>query len=189
MSIVLFATARLLITDFDDEYSTSSYLERIENISSLGGSTGTGRAMRFVARNLINEPTSGRRPDTPALVIIVTDGVPTDDLSLGQELFDSGATVYAVGVADELGAVPQALLTDLANGVVENTFSTGSAVDLARATFVKALVSESVCAVPTPSASTPAPVISDGKSASCREEDVFDVVLMLDSSSRFVVSY
>jgi hypothetical protein len=198
IAVLIFSTTDQLVAEFDDEATEAGILARIEAAPFLQGSTQTGRAMRTAAQTLVapaNASAVGRRVGTPAVVVVVTDGNTVESGSQfstrAQELFATGAMVYAVGAG--LG-VNQATLTAIANGNASNTLLLTSVEALQQLATANSVATASVCTVtadgdgaplPTTTVEPAAATTSGGPAAGlvCAAMEPADVVLLLDSSS------
>ncbi|XP_019645153.1 PREDICTED: uncharacterized threonine-rich GPI-anchored glycoprotein PJ4664.02-like isoform X2 [Branchiostoma belcheri] len=76
-----------------------SLVSAIDNIDFMAGGTMTGKAIRYVTKYGFGE-SDGARPGIPKIVIIVTDGLSSDDVEQpALEAQQKGITLYAIGVS------------------------------------------------------------------------------------------
>ncbi|KAI8478025.1 Cartilage matrix protein, partial [Branchiostoma belcheri] len=76
-----------------------SLVSAIDNINFMAGGTMTGKAIRYVTKYGFGE-SDGARPGIPKIVIIVTDGLSSDDVEQpALEAQQKGITLYAIGVS------------------------------------------------------------------------------------------
>ncbi|XP_035659096.1 uncharacterized protein LOC118404179 [Branchiostoma floridae] len=87
------------------EFSMNSFQTKeslstaIENVNYMAGGTLTGKAIRYVTKYGFGE-SDGARPGIPKIVILVTDGVSSDDIEQpALEAQQKGISLYAIGVS------------------------------------------------------------------------------------------
>ncbi|XP_077361549.1 collagen alpha-1(XII) chain-like [Festucalex cinctus] len=86
--------------DLNTHMTEAALVDAIRNVRYLGGGTPTGAALTFVLQNSFR-PEVGSRAGVAKVVILVTDGMSTDNVTLpAQALRDAGIEVFAVGVAN-----------------------------------------------------------------------------------------
>ncbi|OCT70588.1 von Willebrand factor A domain-containing protein 1 [Xenopus laevis] len=95
-SIVHISTKPVLEFPFN-QYASSQEIQRaIQNIKQQMGDTNTGKALSYIKENLFEER-SGSRAEVPKVMVWVTDGLSTDDISQPMQLLkDMGVTVFIV---------------------------------------------------------------------------------------------
>ncbi|XP_035677024.1 mucin-5AC-like [Branchiostoma floridae] len=80
--------------------SLVSLQQAISNIVVIGRGTSTGSALIF-ARDHALTAANGARPGVPKIVVVMTDGMSADDVTLpSQNLRNDGVTTFAIGVTD-----------------------------------------------------------------------------------------
>ncbi|XP_078580606.1 uncharacterized protein LOC144864418 isoform X3 [Branchiostoma floridae x Branchiostoma japonicum] len=103
---------RVAVVQYSDQFSTEFSLDAfstkneiynaIDNISYLTGGTFTGFAIDFVMQSVFTT-ISGERDGYPNLLVVVTDGLSTDDVSgPAATARAQGVTIYAVGVGSDI---------------------------------------------------------------------------------------
>ncbi|XP_075045901.1 von Willebrand factor A domain-containing protein 1 isoform X3 [Mixophyes fleayi] len=80
-----------------NQYSSSRDVQKaIQNVRQRLGDTNTGKALEYVKENLNGEK-FGSRADVPKVLVWMTDGLSTDDISQPMQLLkDMGVTVFIV---------------------------------------------------------------------------------------------
>ncbi|KAG9482310.1 hypothetical protein GDO78_011154 [Eleutherodactylus coqui] len=80
-----------------NQYTSSEDVQKaIQNVKQRMGDTNTGKAIDYVQRN-INAEDFGSRVDVPKVLVWVTDGLSTDDISWPMKLLkDMGVTVFII---------------------------------------------------------------------------------------------
>uniref|UniRef100_A0A8C5Q2Y2 von Willebrand factor A domain-containing protein 1 n=1 Tax=Leptobrachium leishanense TaxID=445787 RepID=A0A8C5Q2Y2_9ANUR len=95
-SIVHISTEPSLEFTFNQHGSGQEVQKAIQDIKQLMGDTNTGKALSYVKENLL-AGTFGSRTDVPKVMVWVTDGLSTDDISRPMQLLkDLGVTVFIV---------------------------------------------------------------------------------------------
>ncbi|XP_053136601.1 von Willebrand factor A domain-containing protein 1 isoform X2 [Hemicordylus capensis] len=81
---------------FNRYLSSGAVQQAIRNIQQVMGDTNTGRALSFAKEKLFTAE-AGARPEVPKVMVWVTDGFSTDDVSQPMQLLkDMGVTVFIV---------------------------------------------------------------------------------------------
>ncbi|KAG8434359.1 hypothetical protein GDO86_012657 [Hymenochirus boettgeri] len=95
-SIVHISTEPALEFSFNQYGSRQEIQKAIQNTEQRMGDTNTGKALFYIKDNLFEEK-RGSRADVPKVMVWVTDGLSTDDVSLPMQLLkDMGVTVFIV---------------------------------------------------------------------------------------------
>ncbi|CAH2319937.1 von Willebrand factor A domain-containing 1 [Pelobates cultripes] len=95
-SIVHISTEPSLEFSFDQHGSSYEIQKAIRDTKQRMGDTNTGKAISYVKDNL-SAGTFGSRADVPKVMVWVTDGLSTDDISKSMQLLkDLGVTVFIV---------------------------------------------------------------------------------------------
>ncbi|XP_063292482.1 von Willebrand factor A domain-containing protein 1 isoform X2 [Pelobates fuscus] len=95
-SIVHISTEPSLEFSFDQHGSSHEIQKAIRDTKQRMGDTNTGKAISYVKDNL-SAGTFGSRADVPKVMVWVTDGLSTDDISKSMQfLKDLGVTVFIV---------------------------------------------------------------------------------------------
>uniref|UniRef100_A0A8D0DKW0 von Willebrand factor A domain-containing protein 1 n=1 Tax=Salvator merianae TaxID=96440 RepID=A0A8D0DKW0_SALMN len=95
-SIVHISTMPQLEFPFDRHRSSEAVQHAVRRIQQVMGDTNTGKALSFAKEKLFTED-AGARPDVPKVLVWVTDGFSTDDISQPMQLLkDMGVTVFIV---------------------------------------------------------------------------------------------
>ncbi|XP_076001835.1 integrin alpha-L [Genypterus blacodes] len=94
-----FSTRPRKVFDFHD-YVEGRALDKLEKEGHLKELTNTHRALRFVHQHMLNNVTEGASPDATKVVVIITDGDPTDTNSKGiiQTCDNQGIIRFVIGV-------------------------------------------------------------------------------------------
>lgn len=94
--IVHISTMPILEFPFDRHLSTGAIQHAIRNIQQVMGDTNTGKTLSFAKEKLFTAE-AGARPNVPKVLVWVTDGFSTDDISQPMQLLkDMGVTVFIV---------------------------------------------------------------------------------------------
>lgn len=95
-----------LIFDFNLAQTPEDVMDAVDHIRYQGGNTNTTGGLR-VARESVFTAAGGKRPDFPALIILITDGFPTREVELLLDTADSlknkGISIMAIGVTNLVG--------------------------------------------------------------------------------------
>ncbi|XP_053308187.1 von Willebrand factor A domain-containing protein 1 isoform X2 [Spea bombifrons] len=95
-SIVHISTDPALEFPFDQHGSGKEIQKAIQDVKQRMGDTNTGKALSFVNENL-SAGSFGSRDEVPKVMVWVTDGLSTDDISQPMQLLkDMGVTVFIV---------------------------------------------------------------------------------------------
>ncbi|NXS62499.1 VWA1 protein, partial [Brachypteracias leptosomus] len=95
-SIIHISTTPTMEFPFDRYLSRQTLQQAIRDTRQLMGDTNTGRALSFAKEKLFSGE-AGARPDVPKVLVWVTDGFSTDDISEPMQLLkDMGVTVFIV---------------------------------------------------------------------------------------------
>ncbi|XP_015261676.1 PREDICTED: von Willebrand factor A domain-containing protein 1 isoform X1 [Gekko japonicus] len=95
-SVVHISTAPTLEFPFDRYLSSGAVQHAIRGIQQVMGDTNTGKALSFAKEKLFTGE-AGARPGVPKVLVWVTDGFSTDDVSRPMQLLkDLGVTVFIV---------------------------------------------------------------------------------------------
>ncbi|KFP82177.1 von Willebrand factor A domain-containing protein 1, partial [Acanthisitta chloris] len=95
-SIIHISTTPTMEFPFNQHLSGGSLKQAIRNTQQLMGDTNTGKALSFAKEKLFSRE-AGARPDVPKVLVWVTDGFSTDDISEPMQLLkDMGVTVFIV---------------------------------------------------------------------------------------------
>ncbi|XP_062476027.1 von Willebrand factor A domain-containing protein 1 [Pezoporus occidentalis] len=95
-SIIHISTTPTMEFPFDRYQSSRSLHQAIRDTRQLMGDTNTGKALSYAKEKLFSGE-AGARPDVPKVLVWVTDGFSTDDISEPMQLLkDMGVTVFIV---------------------------------------------------------------------------------------------
>uniref|UniRef100_A0A8B9FGN4 von Willebrand factor A domain-containing protein 1 n=1 Tax=Amazona collaria TaxID=241587 RepID=A0A8B9FGN4_9PSIT len=95
-SIIHISTTPTMEFPFDRYQSSRSLQQAIRDTRQLMGDTNTGKALSYAKEKLFSGE-AGARPDVPKVLVWVTDGFSTDDISEPMQLLkDMGVTVFIV---------------------------------------------------------------------------------------------
>ncbi|KAM9370242.1 von Willebrand factor A domain-containing protein 1 [Phaethornis superciliosus] len=95
-SIIHISTTPTMEFPFDQYQSSRTLQQAIQDTQQLMGDTNTGKALSYAKEKLFSNE-AGARPDVPKVLVWVTDGFYTDDISGPMQLLkDMGVTVFIV---------------------------------------------------------------------------------------------
>uniref|UniRef100_A0A8C2TF68 von Willebrand factor A domain-containing protein 1 n=1 Tax=Coturnix japonica TaxID=93934 RepID=A0A8C2TF68_COTJA len=95
-SIIHISTTPTMEFPFDRYLSRGAVQQAIKDTRQLMGDTNTGKALSFAKEKLFSND-AGARPDVPKVLVWVTDGFSSDDISEPMQLLkDMGVTVFIV---------------------------------------------------------------------------------------------
>ncbi|NXD10934.1 VWA1 protein, partial [Nothocercus nigrocapillus] len=95
-SIIHISTTPTMEFPFDRYLSSGTVQQAIRDTQQLMGDTNTGKALSYAKEKLFSNE-AGARPDVPKVMVWVTDGFSTDDVSEPMQLLkDMGVTVFIV---------------------------------------------------------------------------------------------
>lgn len=95
-SIIHISTTPTMEFPFDRYLSSGTLQQAIRDTQQLMGDTNTGKALSYAKEKLFSDE-AGARPDVPKVLVWVTDGFSTDDISEPMQLLkDMGVTVFIV---------------------------------------------------------------------------------------------
>ncbi|XP_014114714.1 PREDICTED: von Willebrand factor A domain-containing protein 1 isoform X2 [Pseudopodoces humilis] len=95
-SIIHISTTPTMEFPFDQYLSSGTLRKAIRDTRQLMGDTNTGKALSYAKEKLFSGE-AGARPDAPKVLVWVTDGFSTDDISEPMQLLkDMGVTVFIV---------------------------------------------------------------------------------------------
>lgn len=95
-SIIHISTTPTMEFPFDRYLSRGTVQQAIRDTRQLMGDTNTGKALSFAKEKLFSND-AGARPDVPKVLVWVTDGFSSDDISEPMQLLkDMGVTVFIV---------------------------------------------------------------------------------------------
>ncbi|KFQ28585.1 von Willebrand factor A domain-containing protein 1, partial [Merops nubicus] len=95
-SIIHISTTPTMEFPFDQNLSGESLHQAIRGTQQLMGDTNTGKALSYAKEKLFSNE-AGARPNVPKVLVWVTDGFSTDDISEPMQLLkDMGVTVFIV---------------------------------------------------------------------------------------------
>ncbi|XP_069097153.1 von Willebrand factor A domain-containing protein 1 isoform X1 [Pleurodeles waltl] len=95
-SVIHISTVPAVEFPFDQHASSESVQRAIRNMKQRMGDTNTGQAL-YLAKEKIFTDEAGARPNVPKVLVWVTDGISTDDISQPMKLLkDMGVTVFIV---------------------------------------------------------------------------------------------
>ncbi|XP_019367395.1 PREDICTED: von Willebrand factor A domain-containing protein 1 isoform X2 [Gavialis gangeticus] len=95
-SIIHISTVPTIEFPFDRYPSSEAVQQAIRGTQQLMGDTNTGKALSFAKEKFFTDE-AGSRPDVPKVLVWVTDGFSTDDISPPMQLLkDMGVTVFIV---------------------------------------------------------------------------------------------
>ncbi|XP_066059136.1 von Willebrand factor A domain-containing protein 1 isoform X1 [Chamaea fasciata] len=95
-SIIHISTTPTMEFPFDQHLTSASLRKAIGATRQLMGDTNTGQALSYAKEKLFSGE-AGARPDVPKVLVWVTDGFSTDDISEPMQLLkDMGVTVFIV---------------------------------------------------------------------------------------------
>lgn len=95
-SIIHISTTPTMEFPFDQYLTGGTLRKAIRDTRQLMGDTNTGKALSYAKEKLFSGE-AGARPDVPKVLVWVTDGFSTDDISEPMQLLkDMGVTVFIV---------------------------------------------------------------------------------------------
>lgn len=95
-SIIHISTTPTMEFPFDQYLTSGTLRKAIRDTRQLMGDTNTGKALSYAKEKLFSGE-AGARPDVPKVLVWVTDGFSTDDISEPMQLLkDMGVTVFIV---------------------------------------------------------------------------------------------
>lgn len=95
-SIIHISTTPTMEFPFDQHLSSASLRKAIRGTRQLMGDTNTGKALSYAKEKLFSGE-AGARPDVPKVLVWVTDGFSSDDITEPMQLLkDMGVTVFIV---------------------------------------------------------------------------------------------
>lgn len=95
-SIIHISTTPTMEFPFDRYLSSGTVQQAIRDTRQLMGDTNTGQALSYAKEKFFSDG-AGARPDVPKVLVWVTDGFSTDDISEPMQLLkDMGVTVFIV---------------------------------------------------------------------------------------------
>ncbi|XP_078498532.1 von Willebrand factor A domain-containing protein 1 isoform X2 [Lissotriton helveticus] len=95
-SVIHISTVPVVEFPFDQHGSSESMQRAIRDMTQRMGDTNTGQALSLAKEKLFTDE-AGARPSVPKVLVWVTDGISTDDISQPMELLkDMGVTVFIV---------------------------------------------------------------------------------------------
>ena len=95
VGVIVYSTNSTLAFNLDQYSSINETEEAIDNITYPGGGTFTGQALRDAVTVLFKNDTV--RPNITQILVVITDGVSTDDVTLHANSLSS-KFVYVVGI-------------------------------------------------------------------------------------------
>ena len=137
VGIIVYSTNSTLALKLDQYSSTREIEEAIDNITYPGGQTNTGQALNESSTSLFNS--SIVRANVSKILVVITDGVSTDDITGPVVLVNStGVTAFVVGIGN---AYDRSQLTQIALGEAQHVFtaSLSSLADITKS------IRESIC--------------------------------------------
>ncbi|NXY50523.1 VWA1 protein, partial [Ceuthmochares aereus] len=94
--IIHISTMPTMEFPFDQYQSSETLQQAIRDTQQLMGDTNTGKALSYAKEKFFSDE-AGARPDVPKVLVWVTDGFSTDDISEPMQLLkDMGVTVFIV---------------------------------------------------------------------------------------------
>lgn len=94
--VVHISTMPTMEFPFDRHHSSQAVQHALRHIQQMMGDTNTGKALSFAKEKLFTEE-AGARVNVPKVLVWVTDGFSTDDISQPMQLLkDMGVTVFIV---------------------------------------------------------------------------------------------
>ncbi|AWP06281.1 putative integrin alpha-L-like [Scophthalmus maximus] len=98
---VQFSTTHRRVFDFND-YQDGSALPKLRKEPHMGNLTNTHSALKFVLKHILENPTAGASPDATKVLVIITDGDPSDGNRDGIiEQYDKKSIIrFVIGVKD-----------------------------------------------------------------------------------------
>ncbi|XP_044137848.1 collagen alpha-1(XII) chain-like isoform X2 [Bufo gargarizans] len=95
-SVVQISTNPTLEFSLNQYHSSKDVIKAIQNVRQRMGDTNTGKAIDYVKQNLYAE-NFGSRGDVPKVLVWMTDGLSTDDISTPMKLLkDMGVSVFII---------------------------------------------------------------------------------------------
>ena len=118
VGIIVYSTNSTVAFKLDQFTTTENVEEAIENIVYPGGGTYTGQALNLAGNDLFNDAVV--RSNVPKVLVLVTDGVSTDDVTQPAALLrDKGVVVLVVAIGQN---TDDTQLTQIAHGKPEQVF-------------------------------------------------------------------
>uniref|UniRef100_H3BIR5 von Willebrand factor A domain-containing protein 1 n=1 Tax=Latimeria chalumnae TaxID=7897 RepID=H3BIR5_LATCH len=95
-SVVHISTNPVMEFPFNQHTSSATLQQAIRGMQQIMGDTNTGKALRY-AKDMVFTDRAGSRANVPKVLVWVTDGMSTDDISQPMQLLkDMGVTVFIV---------------------------------------------------------------------------------------------
>ncbi|XP_078528072.1 collagen alpha-1(XII) chain-like [Lissotriton helveticus] len=99
-SLVMFSIDARLEVPFSKSHNVSGLIDTMRTLKKIYGSIYTGEALSFVKWEVLAE-SRGARANVPRVLVLITDGWSTDDVTgPALELQSTGMEVFVVGVGD-----------------------------------------------------------------------------------------
>uniref|UniRef100_A0A8D3E145 VWFA domain-containing protein n=1 Tax=Scophthalmus maximus TaxID=52904 RepID=A0A8D3E145_SCOMX len=100
---VQFSTTHRRVFDFND-YQDGSALPKLRKEPHMGNLTNTHSALKFVLKHILENPTAGASPDATKVLVIITDGDPSDGNRDGIiEQYDKKSIIrFVIGVSSDV---------------------------------------------------------------------------------------
>ena len=116
---IVYSTNATVVFKLDQYSSYEEVEEAVDGMPYPGGGTHTGKALKMAANTLYS---SGLvRGNVPKVLLVITDGVSTDDVTQSATLLNTnGVLVYVVAIGQD---IDHAQLTQIAHGKAENVFT------------------------------------------------------------------
>lgn len=120
VGVFVYSTNSTLVFPLNQYSSHNTIQQAIDTIAYPGDGTFTGQALNDSVTKLFNS--SIVRANVSKILVVVTDGVSTDDVTVPSALLnDSGVTSFVVGIGKDYD---RSQLTQIALGVDKHVFTT-----------------------------------------------------------------
>eukprot|EP00041_Stephanoeca_diplocostata_P037532 m.1423857 g.1423857 ORF g.1423857 m.1423857 type:complete len:1504 (-) comp25057_c0_seq2:135-4646(-) len=139
---VTFATTARVDFDYNDFTTASAIENEVISLQHMGGNTHLGNALQLVASNL-QQSSAGYRGSN-SIVVIVTDGQPTDSVTAAVSALTALNTdIYAITIGSW---ATDAIVATIVNGpIADRVQRLSSFSELSSASFVNDIVNQTVC--------------------------------------------
>lgn len=119
VGVIVYSTNSTVAFTLDKHSSDQDVEEAIDTIAYPGGGTYTGNALKEAANSLFNAALV--RDNVAKVLVVITDGVSTDDVTQPAALLDdNGVLVFVVAIGQDNDHTQ---LTQIAHGETEHVFA------------------------------------------------------------------
>lgn len=119
VGVIVYSTNSTVAFTLDQFSSDKDVEQAIDSIAHPGGGTYTGNALKAAANNLFNDALV--RDNVAKVLVVITDGVSTDDVTQPASLLDdNGVLVFVVAIGQDNDHTQ---LTQIAHGKPKHVFA------------------------------------------------------------------